>query len=639
MDSAQKQGNVDRWRRAAVVACGATLVAGWLVSLVDARVGTLLFAVSALCGGAPTLVSTVRSLRAKSIDVDFLMLAGASGAAAAGHVGEAAVLLFLFSLAELLESYTLGRTRRAIESLIQLRPDEASVLENGQVVRTPIDAVPPGQRIQLLPGERVPLDAVVESGEADVDESALTGESVPVAKGPGDKLLAGSINLDGKLVARVTRVAEASTVARIIELVESARESRAPTQRLIDQFAWIYILLVLLGAVATAAAPPLFGWLSWSEAFYRAMAVLVVASPCALVLSTPATVLSAISRAARSGILFKGGAAVERLGTVRAAAFDKTGTLTEGRLEVTSIEPAGGTSPDELLAFAAASESGSEHPLARAIVEEAARQGVAVPSAASFLALPGRGVRAAIEGATVLAGNRKFLEALGAGVPPFPPAAGKAIWIARDGQTLGRIVLGDRMRSEAPAAVAALRRLGLAPIVMLTGDEASAAQEVARAATVDQVHSGLLPDEKVEVLQRLAGTHSIVMIGDGINDAPALAAADVGVAMGAAGADVAIETADVVLMSSHLTKLVEAVELGRRTRRILLQNLLFASLVLVTLVVLAVSGRIGMAVGVVSHEGSTMLVVLNGLRLLFGRDGTQTTAVSRPTHLAQIVQT
>jgi Cd2+/Zn2+-exporting ATPase len=616
-----------RFRRALVLdalpvaLCGLLLAAGWLAGLAGLAASTWLFMGACVAGGLPTLWSTLRSLRAFRLDVNLLMIAGAGGAALLGYWDEGATLLFLFTLAGALESFAMGRTRRAVEGLIALRPDEATVMRAGRFRRVPIEEVEVGEEIAVRPGERIPLDGEVFQGEGYVDESALTGEALARSKEPGSKVLAGSINLDGSLLIAVKRRARESTLARIVALVEEARGSRAPTQRLFERFARVYIPLVIAAAAGTALLPPLLGYHGWSEMFYRAMTLLVVASPCALVIAAPATVLSAIGAAARRGILFKGGAAVELLGQARVVAFDKTGTLTDGALVVAGVEAVGGSSEDDVIALAAAVEEPSEHLLARAVVEEARRRGMALPQASAFRATPGLGVEATIGGELILAGNRRFLEKRGVPLSErVCGGTGKTIYVARSGRLAGCIRLGDRMRKEVPALVKRLQELGIRRIAILTRDEAENAREVAAAAGIEDVRAGLLPEEKVAEMKKLAaGGELTVMVGDGVNDAPAMAAASVGVAMGAAGTDAALEASGVVLMASDLDKLSEAIEIGRRARRVLYQSLLFAAGVIVSLVGLALAGALPLPAGVIGHEGSTLIVVLNGLRLLVHR--------------------
>ena len=649
--SADSDNRLTWFEKAPVILCGLALLLGFVVSWVGYEALALgLFLTSVAAGGLPTSLSTYHSLKNRELNVDLLMLMGAVGAAIAGDVYEAAILLFLFSLAELLESYAMGRTRSALRSLMELRPDEATVERDGTEATVPLDQVEVGEIILVRPGERIPLDGTLITGSADVDESALTGESLPVFKEPDSTLLAGSINLSGALRIRTLRPAGESTLARIVQLVEQARGSRAHTQRILDQYVVFYVAVILAGAAIAALVPPLMWGSAWKPALYRAMTLLVVASPCALVISTPATILSAIAAAARRGILFKGGASVEALAKATAIAFDKTGTLTDGKLAVTHVSSFSADHTEaDILTLAAAAESSSEHPLAKAIVHHARQQGLTLPPAEDFHTTAGLGVAANVSGSPVMVGSLRFLQTAGLSVesPPgnstLPASAtpgesgittipwqqpalstgtqqGKIIYVAAAGQLVGQVVLADQLRDEAAAAVKHLKQLGIQEIVMLTGDQSHEAETMAKGAGVDTFHAGLLPEEKVTRLKELsdAGLH-VVMVGDGVNDAPALATADVGVAMGAAGTDLAIESADVVLMSSHLGQLVEAVSLSSRAEWILKQNLLFASAVVVFLVTATLLDRMPISLGVLGHEGSTILVVLNGLRLLVSR--------------------
>lgn len=603
-----------------VAMCGVLLLAGWFADAGGRNESWWLYLAACLIAGLPTLLSTLASLARRVLDVDLLMLLGAVGAALAGHPDEAAVLLFLFTLSEALETYAMGRTRRAIESLMALRPDEATILEDGAERRVRLEEVPIGAKALIRPGDRIPLDGLVESGASDVDESSLTGEPMPVAKQAGAAVMAGSIALDGQLVVRTTRLAKESTLARVIDLVESARESRAPTERMLDRYLGRYVVIVLAGSALAALAPIVTGMASASTALYRAMTLLVVASPCALVISTPATILSAIAAAARRGILFKGGASVEILARADLIAFDKTGTLTDGVLTVVEVAPLGRATRADVIRLAAAAEGYSEHPLARAVLAVAKAEGIAVTPPDQFRALPGRGVEATIAGTSVLVGNARFLMERGVDAAAMPSAASgasKKVGVAQGGELIGLIELGDRLRPEAAGALAALRAMGIARVAMLTGDEEGPARQLAEEAGIDDVRAGLLPEEKVEALASLAsGAHVSVMVGDGVNDAPALAAATLGVAMGAAGTDVALETADIVLMASRLDRLVDAVAIARLAQRRLKENLVFAMVVLTVLVVLTLSDVTGLTLGVIGHEGSTLLVVLNGLRTL-----------------------
>ncbi|HEV8662967.1 MAG TPA: heavy metal translocating P-type ATPase [Candidatus Methylomirabilis sp.] len=607
-------------------ACLLFLLAGvgasWLA--LPLAVTRALYGLAYLSGGLVEARNAIRSLRSGVFDVNGLMVAAAIGAAAIGQWAEGAVLLFLFSLSNALESYAMDRTRQALRALIALRPAEATVLRQGKAVRVAVEDLAVGDRILVKPGERIPADGVVLDGHSAVDQSPITGESVPVAKGIGSGVFAGTINGQGTLEIRVAKPHAETTLAKVIQLVEEAQASRAPAQRIIDRFGNAYAVGVATAAVLMAVLPVLAFDVPPAAAIYRAITLLVVGSPCALVISTPASVLSAIANAARQGVLFKGGAYLEALGRVRVVALDKTGTLTRGIPVVTDILPADGTSPQEVLGLAAAVEGRSEHLLGQAVVTEARRRGIVPAEAADLQAVVGRGVLARVNGRVVAVGNQAFLGEREIPVPaPLRAAAerlqvgGKTVIFVADGGTRGLIAVADQVRSEAPAVIRRLKDLGVTTTVMLTGDNPRVAQAVAAATGVDEVYAELLPEAKAEVVVALRQRYQdVAMVGDGVNDAPALARATVGVAMGAAGSDVALETADVILMGDDLTRLAYALALSQQARRVIWQNLGLSGVIIVSLVLSAVLGVISLPVGVVGHEGNTLLVVANGLRLL-----------------------
>lgn len=473
----------------------------------------------------------------------------------------------------------------------------------------------------MKPGERIPADGRVLEGISAVNQASITGESVPVDKGPGDEVFAGTINGQGSLRLEMSRPAGETILARIIQLVQEAQERRPAAQLFIEQFERGYAKVVVAGALLIMALPPfLLGW-SFAQALYRAMIFLVVASPCALAASMMPTLLSALSNGARSGILFKGAAFIESLGQIAVVAFDKTGTLTTGHPTVTDVVPLRGQDPTDLLAIAAAVESLSEHPVARAVVAEARRRNLPLATAANLQAIPGTGVWAEVAGREWRIGKATMF------TPPLPAAAlaeqqrleaeGKTVVLVGDAEVQGLIAVQDTLRPQARTAVAELKRLGVKRIVMLTGDSRQTAEAIAHQAGVDEVHPELLPQDKVRIVEELTARYKrVAMVGDGVNDAPALAAATVGIAMGAAGTDVALETADIVLTTDDLTKIPYAVRLGRRSLRIIKQNLVLALGVIVLLVLADFGGSITLPMGVVGHEGSTLLVTLNGLRML-----------------------
>jgi len=580
-------------------------------------------------GGLPILRETLVTLRHGRLSIDFLMGTAALGAAGVGQPLEGVILIFLFSLSNTLEAYALGRTRSAIGALMELHPEDATLVgEDGEEVGTvPASSLRPGQRILVRPGQRIAADGSVERGRSEVDQSAITGEATPVTREKGDEVFAGTINGGGLLTIRVTREAGETMLARIVRLVQEARQERAPTQEFIDRFAHPYTLVVVGASVLTAiVAWGIFGQ-GWSDAIYRAMTLLVVASPCALVISTPAAVLSAIANGARNGVLIKGGSILDVAGTVDAIAFDKTGTLTVGRPRLLALDPARPDGREELLHTAAGVESGSEHHLARAILEAARDEGIRIPPVDDFRAFPGEGVAARLGGNRAWVGNLSMAKREGASVSTrlegwmeSQSEEGRSVvLVGTNGSLLGAMAFGDELRPGAAAVLGRLRKKGIRRIVILSGDHPGAVAAIGREVEADEYRGGLLPHEKVDAIHALGReTQGVVMVGDGVNDAPAMAAATLGVAMGAAGTDVAIETADVVLMGDELDRVEHLIALGRRSRKVVRQNVWFSVGWMGLLVVTASTIGIPLTLAVVAHEGSTLLVVLNGLRLLRG---------------------
>ncbi len=639
------------------------------------------FALAYAVGGYRIAVDTWQSLRAGRLSIDFLMGAAALGAAAVGNPLEGVILIFLFSLSNTLEAFALGRTRRAVDGLLDLRPTYASLVdeEGVEVRRIPAEELAPGHRILVRPGERVAADGRVESGRSEVDQSAITGESVPVGKARGDEVFAGTFNDAGSLVVRVTREPDETMLARIVRLVRQARERRAPAQHFIDRFAHPYTVGVVAVTALAALVPPLGFQVPWSDALYRAITLLVVASPCALIISTPAAILSGIANGARNGILFKGGAHLDGAGGVDAVAFDKTGTLTEGRprlvdlattrtgaalhdrgdpdragwkgrvheeessseaekvevRELDAPEYAGRElegralemDEEELLRLAAAVEGHSEHHLAKAVARAAGRLNPRPSPAGAFHAFPGEGVQGEVDGRKVWVGNRVM-----AGRCQATPDEGLERWraeqsalghsvtyVGTDGEVLGALAFGDVLKPHVAETIERLKAGGVKWVTVLSGDHPATVEAVARQLPVDEILAGLLPDEKVAAVRELRNrSWTVAMVGDGVNDAPAMATSDLGVAMGAAGTDVAIETADVVLMSDEVPQVSYLLHLGRRTRRVVRQNVWFSVGWMAALVIAAGTVGIPLTLAVVAHEGSTLLVVLNGLRLLRG---------------------
>ena len=612
-------------RMTATVASGVLLAIGLLLDWTNASLPAVPFLAGAMvAGGWFVAPKGWLALRARALDINFLMTIAAVGAAVIGEWGEAASAMFLFSLAQLLEGYAMGRARRAISALIKLAPREATVRRGGQHVMVPVTAVEVGETILVRPGGRVPLDGIVERGRSALDQSPITGESMPVEKGPGSEVFAGSINGHGALEVRVTSHAEDTTLARILHAVEEAQASRAPAQSFVERFARFYTPAVVGLAVLVALVPPFIAGASWDTWVYRALALLVIACPCALVISTPVTIVSGLTGAARAGVLIKGGAQLEAAGRVTAVVFDKTGTLTEGKPVVTDIVALDGQTPGDVLRLAAAVEDHSEHPVARAIVRAAAENGIALPRADHFAALPGRGARAEVEGRSLFVGNVTICEELGTchagaheAIARLERTGKTAVLLTSDTQALGVLAIADRPRAEARASVAALKSAGVHRVLMLTGDNEPVARGVAAELGVEEVRAGLLPSDKHSAVIALRQEgERVAVVGDGVNDAPALAAADLGIAMGAAGTHVALETADVVLMGDDLSQVSETIRRSRRTVRLIKQNIGFSLAVKAVFLVLAVFGQATLWMAVAADTGASLVVIANGLRAL-----------------------
>jgi len=628
------------------ISCGLGLAA-LVLAVIAARVwespaaANWLYGASYFFGGQAGVRSAIASLREKTLDIDLLMVLAALGAAAVGAPFEGALLLFLFSFSNVLQSHAMERTRRAIGALLTLRPDEALRKSADGATRVPIDSLVPGDVVIVRPGELLPTDGMIIEGGGAVDESSLTGESMPVEKSTGDPVYAGTLNQSGGLEVRVTRASGDSTLAKMVRLVAEAQAEKSTTQRFLEKAEQRYAAGVILFTIAVLLVPWLVFGEEVSAAFYRAMTVMVVASPCALIISTPATVLSAIGGAARHGMLIKGGSHLETAARVDIVCLDKTGTLTHGRPDVTDIltpcaeiplgKPTDPPPPDAAAALraCAAIEARSEHPLATAITAAATRLGIAIPQAAAFQSITGMGAEAEVDGVRHLAGSTRWFREIGATdmdafrarVDALQEQGKTCIWLGRRGpggevEALAVFALADTLRSGAEGLAAALHRAGVRKVVMLTGDQPAVARSIARAAGIDEWRAGLLPADKVREIRRLKEEGVVMMVGDGVNDAPALAAANLGVAMGAAGTDIAMESADVVLMGERLEQIAALTGMARHARRVLLQNLTFAGAVIAVLVVAALGFALPLPIGVVGHEGSTVLVCLNGLRLL-----------------------
>jgi heavy metal translocating P-type ATPase len=578
-------------------------------------------ALAYLAGGVPALRNAGRELIGHRIlDIDLLMVIAALAAAAVGAALEGAVLLALFSISGTLEHRAMGKARRAVEALMQLRPETALRLGPAGTEEVPVAGLIPGDHVILRPGARVPVDGRVTAGTGRIDESTVTGESLPVRKAPGDPVHEACVNLDGVLTVEVTRTLADSTVARMIRLVTEAQAAKAPSERFSDWFGQRYTVAVLAGSILAFLAFRAAG-LPLQDALYKAATLLVAASPCAVVISVPSAILSALSAAARGGVLFKGGAALERLAEVKSFAFDKTGTLTTGRAEVTGLSALDGDE-ETLLALFAGIEAHSEHPIAAAIRRAAAARGVDPAPVQEVRAHPSEGITGTDAIGPLWAGNAGMATRMGAA----PDAAFQAmedgaetmVLLGRGPHLLGAVTVADAPRETSAAALAALRAGGVARLVMMTGDRRPVALRVGQAVGLhpDEIEAALLPGDKVRLVAELAAHGPVAFVGDGVNDAAALARADVGIAMGAAGSEVALQAADVALMAEDMGQLADAHRLARRAARIIRQNLAFALTAMVVLVIGGAFFSLPLPLAVLGHEGGTVLVVLNGLRLL-----------------------
>jgi Zn2+/Cd2+-exporting ATPase len=595
-----------------------------LAGIAPEGLATVLFLAAVATGAVFPLRSAWAGLRERTVGINTLLVAATAGALGLGLWGEAALLVVIFSLGEVLESFAVDRARGAIRGLVELAPGEAAVLGDGGEIRRPTGEVEPGQVVRVRPGEQIPLDGLVRDGRSAVNQAPVTGESMPLEKGPGDRVFAGTLNGAGSLDVEVTRRADDSTLARIVKLVEDAQGRKGRAQRFSQRFGEVYTPLMFLVAFAIATVPPLLLGAEFVPWFYRGLVVLVVSCSCALVLSVPVAVISGITSAARRGILVKGGAFMEIVGSVRAVAFDKTGTLTTGEPRLTDVVPGEGLDRDRVLALAAAVEARSEHPIAAAVLTAAREREIPVPEAADFRSLPGRGVEAWVEGRRVRVASPRSIREEGAATAGAADVRrleeeGKTVAVVagEEGEVLGLIAVADRLRPGAAAVVRRLRSLGVERIILLTGDSHRTAESIGREAGVDEVRAQLLPEEKVAAVEELRSRYgAVAMVGDGVNDAPALARADVGIAMGVIGTDVALETADIALMADDPHQVAEALELSRATLAGIRQNMALAFLTMLILVPSAALGWLTLVEGLVLNEGAALLVIGNGLRML-----------------------
>jgi Zn2+/Cd2+-exporting ATPase len=614
--------------------CGVCGLSGFAVGLLWPDLVWLsrgLYLVGAIAGGWDAAKDSWANLKTMRLDIHFLMIAVALGAIAIGAWGEAVLLLFLFSASGAMEDYALDRTHRAVSSLLKSAPKRAIRLdESGRETEIDVEELAINDRVRVKPGQAFPTDGEVIKGRSASDESTLTGEAVPVEKNVGDQVFSGTINLWGMVDFSVSKLPSESTLQKIIRLIQTAQKLRAPSERFTDKFGPGYTYVV----IGASALMFLVLWLGFNlpafenteatrSAFYRAMTLMVVASPCALVLSIPSAILAAIAWGARHGILFRGGAAIEKLAAISAVALDKTGTLTTGELAVVGCESFPKGHERQVLELAYALESKSQHPIARAIIRHAKAEHVRELDLSEFESLTGKGLRGKLDGASVLLGRRELLEsgplADWANKLPQAPAELSEVWVlGRD--LVGRVLLQDQIREQSKGVLAALKDMGIRTI-MLTGDRRHTAEKVAKELGLDEVRAGLSPEDKVAAVQEIRNSgHHIAMVGDGVNDAPCLAAADVSVAMGARGSDAALEQAEIILMDDRIENFLSAQRLSRRAARVIKQNLTISLGVVVIMVVATLFGTVPLALGVGAHEGSTLIVCLNSLRLLFGRN-------------------
>jgi len=627
-----------RVRQALVGVSGVALGLALLLDIVGSfspaitRQATLaLLVVSLVSGAGVTVRKAWASLRLRSLDINVLMMIAAAGAIAIGQWTEAATVVFLFAVAQALEARTLERARAAIRGLIDLTPADALLRDVHGERRVPVDDIRVGAVIVVRPGEKIPLDGTVVAGLSEVNQAPVTGESLPAEKTPGDGVFAGTINGRGALEIQVTKLRRDTTLARIIHLVERAQAQRAPSQALVERFARIYTPAVIVLAIVVAVVPPLVihgaaaghydVWQTW---LYRALVLLVVSCPCALVISTPVSIVAALAGAARKGVLIKGGAHLERISRVRCIAFDKTGTLTRGKPEVVDVVALNGGQASAVISLAASVEQRSTHPIAQAIVDHAISESISSSAADGVTSLSGRGTEGSVDGRRVLLGSHRLFEerqlcspALHDRVDAVNAAGRTAVLVAHDEQPIGIIAVADRSRDTGKAAIEMLRRQGVDSIVMLTGDSAATAQAIGSELGVDEVRAELLPEDKVAAIRELRGKHgTVAMVGDGVNDAPALALADVGIAMGAAGSDVALETADVALMAEDLLRIPYTLRLSRATMRNIKANMAISIAMKAGFVIAAIAGVATLWIAVLADTGASVIVIANALRLL-----------------------
>ncbi|CAK6471634.1 Potassium-transporting ATPase ATP-binding subunit [Peribacillus frigoritolerans] len=608
-----------------VILSGILIALGFIGSFngISPLMSTMLYVIAMVISGYKPVKSAFYAIKSRSLDMNVLMSAAAIGAALIGEWLEGATVVWLFAIGNLLQTKSIERTRNSIRNLMDLAPPEAWVSAGPEIIKKPVEEITVGDIIIVKPGDKIPLDGEIIQGESSVNQAPITGESIPVDKEIGDTVYAGTINENGSLEIKVTKLVEDTTISKIIHLVEEAQEQKAPTEAFVDKFASIYTPIVFILALAIMVLPPLLGFGIWGDWFYKGLELLVVACPCALVISTPVAIVSAIGNAAKNGVLIKGGTFLEKAGAITAIAFDKTGTLTEGKPKVSEVKVSN-VSEEELLSIALTLEDYSTHPIAKAIVGYANEKGIQPKNGELFKSIVGKGVQATIQGDIFYAGNLKLFEEMNVSLEDVKNQVqnmqdnGKTvIIIGTNHQVIGMIAVSDTIRETTTSALKALKQGGVKQTVMLTGDNEGTAKMIASEANVNRYFAELLPEDKVDAIKKLQNEgHNVAMVGDGVNDAPALATADLGIAMGGAGTDTAMETADIVLMADNLDKLPHTMKLSRKALTIIKQNIWFSIIIKVIALALIFPGWLTLWMAVLSDTGAALIVILNALRLL-----------------------
>ena len=619
------QTNKNKNENGLVILSGVLISLGYIGSFngISPLMSTMLYAIAMVISGYKPVKSAFYAIKSRSLDMNVLMSVAAIGAALIGEWLEGATVVWLFAIGNLLQTKSIERTRNSIRNLMDLAPPEAWVQVGKDIIKKPVEDIAIGDIIIVKPGDKIPLDGEIIQGESSVNQAPITGESIPVDKEIGDTVYAGTINENGSLEMKVTKVTEDTTISKIIHLVEEAQEQKAPTEAFVDKFASIYTPIVFILALVIVVLPPLLGFGTWGEWFYKGLELLVIACPCALVISTPVAIVSAIGNAAKNGVLIKGGTFLEKAGAITAIAFDKTGTLTEGKPKVSEIK-ALTESDEELLSIALTLEDYSTHPIAKSIVGYANEKGIQPKNGELFKSIVGKGVQATIEEDIYYAGNLKLFEEMNVSldnvrkhVQEIENKGKTVVIIGTQNQIIGIIAVSDTIRETTASALKALTQNGVNQTVMLTGDNEGTAKVIASEANVNRYFAELLPEDKVDAIKKLQNEgHKVAMVGDGINDAPALATADLGIAMGGAGTDTAMETADIVLMADNLDKLPYTMKLSRKALTIIKQNIWFSIIIKVIALVLIFPGWLTLWIAVLSDTGAALIVILNAIRLL-----------------------